>query len=374
MLDMTTSLLVDCRICKHEFLVPEVKAGNRIACPHCRNEIEVVLEDARPPRQDRLVGREIAGCRLERRLGAGAMGFVYEATRLDDGLRVAVKMLSPKAAANEVLVKRFRREARLAATLEHPNVIRVYDFGYAKKVHYLVMEYVKGDTLARRIHEAGRLPWREAADHILQVGRGLARLADETIIHRDVKPANILVSDDAEAKLADLGLAKQEEAEGGMSLVTMAGAVMGSPSYMAPEQARDSAAVTHAADVYSLGATFYHAVTGRPPFTGRNAMQVMRQVLNEPATPPRELVPDLPSGVDGLIMLLMAKEPGRRPRTPSEAVTVIEAVIARPERLPAVGRGGRGRRRTVVLAAIVLVLLVVAVGLGLLALVCQAGG
>jgi len=329
---MPASLLLVCGTCKHEFRVPENLEGQKVFCVHCRNPVEVVAGIEEEKKKDKLIGREIGQCRLVRRVGAGAMGAVYEGEQLADGRQVAVKLLSPKSAANQTLVKRFRREARLAAELQHPNAIGVFNHGFEKNVHFLIMEYVEGDTMAAYIERQGKLPWREAADLTKQIAQGLDRLAEEGIIHRDIKPANVLVTADGVAKLADLGLAKQADAGGdAMSLVTMSGAVMGSPAYMAPEQARDSTEVSHASDVYSLGASFYQAVTGELAFEGKNAMEVIRKVLSEDPTPPKELVEGLPQGVNDLILEMMEKDQGKRMQTHAEVVAAIDEVLADPD-------------------------------------------
>ena len=182
------------------------------------------------------MGEVIGGCVFDKRLGAGGMGAVYEATQESLGRKVAVKLMSSKAAANEIQVKRFRREAKVAASIQHPHVVGVYDHGTDRGLHYLIMEYVEGGTLSALIEEKGRLSWQEAADVIIQVARALELLARDGIVHRDVKPANILMTKDGVAKLADLGLAKHEEPGADGTLLTMRGMMMGSPAYMAPEQ------------------------------------------------------------------------------------------------------------------------------------------
>jgi serine/threonine-protein kinase len=374
-------LLVTCNACQHEFAVATHHAGVQVRCRHCNAPVMVptpATPSAGTAAPDKLVGQVIGGCRLERRLGAGALGAVYEATQTSLNRRVAIKLLSSKAAQNETLVKRFRREARLAAQIQHANVVAVYDHGFDRGVHFLIMEFVDGGTLANRIEESGRLPWRQAAAVLVQVGQALALLKEHGIVHRDIKPANILVTADGVAKLADLGLARQEDpGEGEQSLLTMRGTMMGSPAYMAPEQARDAATASHPADVYSLGATFYHAVTGQPPFRGRNLMEIVQQVLDQPPTPPRELVPDLPQGIEDLILLLLEKAPEDRPQDPAEMVaTATRAIDAPAERMrrrraasaAAVRRGGGTRAPTqrwlvpaIIAAALVVVGLLVLV-------------
>ncbi|TVR44542.1 MAG: serine/threonine protein kinase [Planctomycetota bacterium] len=326
----TSAFLLECPACKHEFLVPRRAEGKRIACPHCR---KVIVAQAQVERQsDPLVGKVIGGVKLTRRLGAGALGVVYEGQQESLGRRVAIKLLSKKAARFEVQVKRFQREAKLAAQIQHPNVVAVYDHGFDRGVHYLVMEFVEGGTLAQLIEDAERLPWRQAVDVLLQIARALELLASHDMVHRDVKPANILITSEGVAKLADLGLAKQEDPTGEGTMLTMQGMMMGSPAYCSPEQARDASTAGHAADIYSLGATLFHAVTGRPPFQGKSAIETVRMVLSQDVPEPISLAPELPQGINDLILDLMAKHPGDRPQNPSELIGEVTAILEAPQR------------------------------------------
>jgi serine/threonine protein kinase len=278
---VTSAHLQTCRACAHEFRVPASLVGKRVACPHCRRPIEIRAETGS---DDKLVGKELGGCRLVRRLGAGAIGVVYQAEQVSIGRQVAIKMLSSKAVGDPKVVQRFQRESKLCAQMQHPNVVSVYDCGFERGVHYLVMEFVEGQTLAGMLDEADRIPWAKAARLILQVGRGLEHAHGMGIIHRDIKPANILVGNDGTAKLADLGLAKQLEEEGGMGEsplgLTMQGVALGSPAYMPPEQIRSAKDVTPVSDLYALGASFYQLVTGVLPFDGKSAPEVMTKVLS----------------------------------------------------------------------------------------------
>ncbi|TVR12567.1 MAG: serine/threonine protein kinase [Planctomycetota bacterium] len=339
-----SAFLLKCPACSHEFLVPRRAAGRKVACPHCRKVLTAQPQQDTPA--DPLVGKVIAGVELQRRLGAGALGVVYEGQQQSLGRRVAVKLLSKKAAESEVQVKRFQREAKLAAKIQHPNVVGVYDYGFERGLHYLVMEFVEGGNLAQMIDDQTRLPWRDALDLLLQVARALELLAGYDMVHRDVKPANILITSEGIAKLADLGLAKQQDVNGDGTMLTMQGMMMGSPAYCSPEQARDASTAGHAADVYSLGATFFHAITGQAPFQGKTAMDVVRQVLSKDPPQPRDLVPDLPEGINDLVMQLMEKDPDDRPQNPSELIAEVSAVLEAPQRrvVRRPRRGGKSSR------------------------------
>jgi serine/threonine protein kinase len=340
-----TGHLQTCRLCSHEFRAPVALVGKKVACPYCRRPMEVVANAV--ANDDKLVGKELGGCRLARRLGAGAIGVVYEAEQLSIGRKVAIKMLSSKAANDAKVVQRFQREAKLCAQIQHPNVVTVYDCGFERGVHYLIMEYVDGTTLAGMVDERGRLPWREAAKLILQVGRGIEHAHGLGIVHRDIKPANVLVGTDGSAKLADLGLAKQLEDErsitgdGGLGL-TMQGVALGSPAYMPPEQIRSAKDVTPASDLYALGASFYQLVTGVLPFDGRTAPEVMTKVLRETAKPIVELASDVPPAIVAFIDRTLSKDPSGRPADASRFIVELEDAMANPERAPNVAKPRTG--------------------------------
>jgi serine/threonine protein kinase len=268
---------------------------------------------------------------LIRRLGAGALGVVYEAQHQRLARRVAIKLLSSKAASDPDLVSRFQREARVAGQIQHPHVVGVHDCGHDRGVYFLVMEYVKGTTLAGLIQSRGPLPWQEACTYLRQIASSLAHLAAIDIVHRDIKPANILVSDEGVAKLADLGLAKNLAADANEVSLTMQGVAMGSPAYMAPEQVRDAKSAGPAADLYSLGATFYHLLAGVPPFEGVNGAQVMMKVLKEEPRPIADVVPGLPAGIAGLVHELLVKNIDERLQTADEAIQAIDAALAAPQ-------------------------------------------
>jgi len=289
--------------------------------------------------EDKLVGKTLGGCRLIKRLGAGAIGVVYEAEMPGHGRHVAVKMLTSRAANDERVVQRFERESRLCAAIQHPNVVGVHTCGFERGVHFLVMEFVDGDTLAAMVQELGKVPWDKAARLILQVARGLEYAHSQGIVHRDIKPANILVTTDGVAKLADLGLAKQLDDERNITGdnpmgLTMQGVALGSPAYMPPEQIRSAKDVTPASDLYALGASFYQMVTGVLAFDGRSAAEVMTKVLREEPKPISELAPDVPPAIVAFIGRCLSKAPEGRPENCGKFIVELEDAIARPDVVP----------------------------------------
>jgi serine/threonine protein kinase len=321
--------LQTCRACNHEFRAHAKLVGKSVPCPYCQRPIQVVAKEAA---EDKLVNQELGGCRLVRRLGAGALGVVYEANQISVNRRVAIKMLSSKAAADKEIVQRFQREANLSARIRHPGVVGVYDCGQDRSVHFLTMEFIDGPTVAGLIEEQGRLKWQEALPLVSQVAQALAHLHAQGIIHRDIKPANILVEKGVNAKLADLGLAKQVDADAGSAGLTMQGVAMGSPAYMPPEQIRNAKDATATADIYALGATFYQMVTGKIPFDGKNGTEVMTKVLKDDPKPVIELAPDVPPGVAALIEWMLAKDATKRPATATDLVAELAEVGQEPDR------------------------------------------
>jgi serine/threonine-protein kinase len=289
--------------------------------------------------EDKLIGKLLGGCKLVRRLGAGAIGVVYEAEMPGQGRHVAVKMLTSKAANDERVVQRFQREAKLCAAIQHPNVVGVHSCGFERGVHFLVMEFIDGDTLSALVQEHGRLPWEQAARLVLQVARGLEYAHGQGIVHRDIKPANILVTGDGVAKLADLGLAKQLDDERSITGdspmgLTMQGVALGSPAYMPPEQIRSAKDVTPQSDLYALGATFYQLVTGALAFDGKSAAEVMSRVLREEPRPIPELAPEAPPAITAFIGRCLSKDPAGRPADCGRFIVELEDAIARPDVVP----------------------------------------
>lgn len=313
-------ILLTCPGCGHEFRVGRALVGRKLPCAHCLRPITV--REAGTATVDRLIGRSVGGCRLTKRLGAGALGLVYAGEDLTTGEAVAVKMLGPKLAADQATVTRFLREARFCAAIQHPNLIRVTDCGVDQNVNYLVMELVSGGSLAGLIEEHGAMPWKQTLPIIRDVASALEKAAELKIVHRDVKPANILLTAEGRAKLADLGLAKQHDSGGGQEL-TMQGMSIGSPTYMSPEQVTNAKDARAPADIYGLGATWYHLVSGQRPFTGASAQMVQIQVLREEPPAVETLVAGLPPGLARLIARMMHKDWRQRPSA-SEVITEVD--------------------------------------------------
>ncbi len=253
-------------------------------------------------------GTEVAGCRIERLLGQGGMGQVYLAEHLALRKKVAVKVLPAGVFSNPDLLGRFEREARLAARLDHPNVVRVLHAGVERGVHFILLDYVDGESLAHRIERDGRLPVDEALRVATQVAHGLAAAHALGIVHRDIKPGNILLARDGTARVADFGLARQAFSR---SAITGTGDVLGTPYYMAPEQV-ESEPVDARTDLYGLGATLYCALTGRLPYRGDTAGAVLYEIVHKRPEPPSHFAQGVPPEVDEAVLRLLEKDPRRR--------------------------------------------------------------
>lgn len=245
--------------------------------------------------------------RLDELIATGGMGSVYRATDEHLVRPVAIKVLKRVLADDPTFLERFRREARAAALINHPNVARVYDYDERWDESFIVMELVEGETLAELIARRGPLPWEEAFAVAEQVARALAAAHASGVVHRDVKPANILVGPGGHVKVTDFGIARAAQA----TTLTRPGMVLGSANYVAPEQAQGNPAGP-AADVYSLGCMLFEAVTGSPPYQGPNAVAIATQHVSAEVPDPRERVPQLPATAAALVMRSLQKDPTAR--------------------------------------------------------------
>jgi serine/threonine-protein kinase len=301
------------------------------------------------------------GYELLGELGRGGMGVVYKARQVDLGRVVALKMVLAGGHATEADLLRFLAEAEAVAALEHPNLARLYESGRHAGLPYFTLEYLPGGSLADRL-ATGPLPVREAAGVVEGAARGVAHAHQAGIIHRDLKPANILLASDGTAKVADFGLAKRLGAGDGP---TTTGSVLGTPSYMAPEQADGRKGVGPAADVYGLGAVLYECLTGRPPFRASTPLDTILQVVSEEPVPPARLNPQVPRDLDTVCLKCLEKEPRRRYGAAGDLADELRRfldgrpVLARP--VGPLGRGWKWARRNPTVAG-----LLGAVGLSLM--------
>jgi hypothetical protein len=242
-------------------------------------------------------------------LGAGGMGLVYHARDRVLDREVALKVLSDKLAANPDFVQRFLTEARAAASLNHPNIVQIYDFGKTGNGHYLAMELIRGHSLKTELKKVGRFSEAHTIELVLTACRTLAVAHQAGIVHRDVKPDNMMFTENREFKLVDLGLAKSLDDDGGY---THTGQSLGTPHFISPEQIKGDRVIDGRADIYSLGATMYNLATGHVPFDGSSGAHIMSRHLNDPLTDPRKFAPDLSDGFCRILGRMMAKDPADR--------------------------------------------------------------
>jgi serine/threonine protein kinase len=254
---------------------------------------------------------------LLEKIAEGGMGAIYKARHRQSGQVVAIKIMPPHMAGNNVLLKRFEQEFRAASRLDHPNIVRALDYGDTGSTPYLVMEFVEGESLGQKIERDGALSETEAIKLIAQVAQGLHRAHKQGMIHRDVKPDNILVTPDGQAKLADLGLVKEVDAD--LNL-TRTGRGLGTPHFMAPEQFRNAKNADIRCDVYSLGATLYMMVTGELPFKSNGPLDAWMKKMQNELVLPRQINPNLSERVEWAIRRAMNRDPEQRPASCREFV------------------------------------------------------
>ncbi|WP_415852482.1 serine/threonine-protein kinase, partial [Streptomyces albus] len=268
-------------------------------------------------------------------IGRGGMGEVWRARDESLGRRVAVKCLKPPAQRGDtaflrVVRERFRREARVAASLQHRGVTVVHDFGDHEGLLYLVMELLEGRNLSQLLEDGERrpLPVADLLDVAEQVAAALAYTHDQGVVHRDLKPANVMRTDDGTVKICDFGIARLAHDIGFTAKLTGTNIAMGTPHYMSPEQIAGSN-VDHRSDLYSFGCVLYELATGVPPFKGGDAWSVLVGHRDTPPEPPRSHRPELPVGLEEIILRLLAKEPEERPDDAAELIDGLAAARAR---------------------------------------------
>jgi serine/threonine protein kinase len=273
------------------------------------------------------------------RVGKGRMAGVYKAVD-PTGQLVAIKVLAPSKAQDPALLARFQREARLATQLNHPCIVRTLHFGELRGLHYIVMEYVEGETLAELLDERGTLPPREVARLALLTALGLKHIFAKGMVHRDLKPANLMLCPaprpeentmPCRLKVLDIGLGRtlfDPDSREPSQELTSEGTILGTPDYLAPEQAKDATRADIRADLYSLGCILYHALAGEPPFKDDN---LVRQILRHATQLPRPLTEwnkEVPPALEHIVLTLMAKDPAHRYATPASAVEALKGFLA----------------------------------------------
>jgi len=266
-----------------------------------------------------MLGEVVGNYRITEKISEGGMGVVYRAEHQLIGKAAAVKVLQPELSDKSQIVDRFFNEARAASGIQHPGIVEIFDFGYHGDGRaYIVMEFLRGEPLQARLARLGRLPIDQAIGIIRQVASAVGAAHRAGVVHRDLKPDNIFLVPDPEvpggerAKVLDFGIAKLADTEGGPSLKTRTGAVMGTPTYMAPEQCRGAGSVDHRADTYAIGCICFELLVGRPPFLADGVGEMIAAHLTTPPPSPRALNPSIPPQIAAVICRLLEKDPDRR--------------------------------------------------------------
>lgn len=276
-----------------------------------------------------LVGK-LLGNRYEiiEKIGDGGMATVYKAKCKILNRKVAIKVLKDEYSDDQEFIKRFQIEAQSAASLSHPNIVSIYDVANEKDLHYIVMELIEGTTLKEKIREKGKVEWKQAVEIASQIASGLAQAHKNHIIHRDIKPHNIIITRDGVAKITDFGIAKAVTT----STINASGSTLGSVHYFSPEQARGGY-TDEKSDIYSLGVVLYEMVTGKLPFEADTPISVAMKHLHDTAVAPIEIVNSLPKGLNDIIMKAMQKEISERYASASEMYSDLQKILKSPDTL-----------------------------------------
>jgi serine/threonine-protein kinase len=320
-LDLCNQILRDAQQAENPQTLGDLLVSNDYATEHQLGRLRAEFEAQKS-------SQRIPGYKIRRKVGSGAMATVFLAHQVSLDRSVAIKVLPKKFSDNKSFIERFYQEGRSVAKLNHPNIVAAFDVGKAGEHHFFVMEYVDGPTVYDLITKKKRVPEAEAIDVIRQTALALQHAHERGFIHRDIKPKNIMVDQDGVVKLADLGLARALSDKDAAQ--AEAGRAYGTPYYISPEQIRGDVKIGPGADLYGLGATFYHMVTGRVPFSGKNPSEVMHKHLKSELAPPDHRNPELSGGCAQVIEMMMAKSPKDRYQSAADLIEDLE-LVARGE-------------------------------------------
>lgn len=276
---------------------------------------------------DKYIGKRLDGrYEIHELLGVGGMAYVYKAYDNIEKRWVAIKILKEELAGNSDFLRRFRNESKAIAVLSHPNIVKVYDVSFGDRIQYIVMEYIDGITLKQYIEQQGEIKWREALYFTVQILRALQHAHEKGIIHRDIKPQNIMLLEDGTINVTDFGIARFSQAE----TQTMTDKAIGSVHYIAPEQARGGY-INDKADIYSVGVMLYEMLTGQLPFVADNAVSVAIMQMQAEPTPPSRINPSIPKGLEEITMHAMEKNPAQRFPSAADMLEDVERFRRNPE-------------------------------------------
>lgn len=276
---------------------------------------------------DKNIGKKLDGrYEITELIGVGGMADVYKGTDVIDNKPVAIKILKKEFAENEEFLRRFRNESKAIAVFSHPNIVRIYDVGFSEKLQYIIMEYIDGITLKEYIEEEKVLSWKDSVHFVIQILRALQHAHDKGVVHRDIKPQNIMMLSDGTIKVMDFGIAKFAREEG----KTATDQAIGSVHYISPEQAKGDV-TDERSDIYSVGVMLYEMLTGKKPFDSDNPVSIAVMHMHDIPERPRAINPDIPSGLEEIILKAMEKAPEDRYQSTTEMIKDIEAFKNNPE-------------------------------------------
>lgn len=310
--DMGILARTDCNL-----ILGELRKRRKLTQPRIEKPAQQQQDD-----EDLIVPCRLGPFEVEERLG-GVMGAVYRAYDTNMNRHVALKLLPRSLSHDRQLVERFQREARAAGKLSHPNVVAFYAAGEVEKRYYISMEYVDGESLTERLERIGRISERESLSIIRELAHALYHAHVNNLLHRDVKPDNVIIDRAGRVRLTDMGLAKVLTED---TRLTESGIAIGTPHYISPEQARGDRVIDRRADLYGLGATLFHLVCGRPPYDG-NAAEVMRKHVFVAPPDPKVISPEISDACRNLILKLMAKDPNQRLQSADALIATINTIL-----------------------------------------------
>lgn len=269
---------------------------------------------------DSNIGKKLDGrYEITELIGVGGMADVYKAVDVMENRVVAVKILKDEFSQNEEFLRRFRNESKAIAVLSHPNIVKIYDVGFTDEIQFIVMEYIDGITLKEFIEQQGVLRWKDALHFVTQILRALQHAHDKGIVHRDIKPQNIMLFADGTIKVMDFGIARFSRVDG----KTLSDKTIGSVHYISPEQARGDM-TDERSDIYSVGVMLYEMLTGRKPFDGENPVAIALKHMQEDAVAPREIMPSIPEALEEIVIHAMERNPARRYQSAAEMIKDID--------------------------------------------------
>lgn len=275
---------------------------------------------------DSNIGRKLDGrYEITELIGVGGMADVYKATDVMENRTVAVKILKAEYSENEEFLRRFRNESKAIAVLSHPNIVKIYDVGFTDEIQFIVMEYIDGITLKELLEQQGVLRWKDALKFVTQILKALQHAHDKGIVHRDIKPQNIMLFPDGTIKVMDFGIARFSRIDG----KTLSDKTIGSVHYISPEQAKGEM-TDERSDIYSVGVMLYEMLTGRKPFDGENPVAIAVKHMQETAVPPREIMPSIPESLEEIVLHAMERSPARRYQSAAEMINDISAFKVNP--------------------------------------------